>query len=116
MELIPGVQTSRIGLEPTISPQDYPIVRLVPSRARADGMTRKADVLIYFGQPLHEADNGIGAVYAALLDMEEAVIAALSGNGFMVKYLETLTDEDRLEHFKLMAVRAEVTVRGVCVA
>jgi hypothetical protein len=114
MAAVPGVATSLIGLEPTINPDDYPIVRIVPSRVRADGLKRVADVLVYFGAPVHEADNGVEAVYDALLEMETDVIAALSGNGFQCKYVETITDEDRLEHFKLMVVRAEMAIQAVC--
>mgnify|MGYP001184729442 CR=1 FL=1 len=78
---------------------------------RADGMKRLADVLVYFGAPVHESTGGIDDVYAALLTMEELVIAALAGNGFVARYIETITDEYRIEHFKLMAVVAEVDVR-----
>lgn len=87
---------------------------MVPSRVRADGQRRRAEVLVYFGAPVHEAQGGIDDVYDALLAMEEAIIAALSGNGFAARYVETITDEDRLEHFKLMAVVAEVDVNVVC--
>lgn len=111
---IPGVQTSGIGIEPNISPESYPIVRVVPARVRADGQRRRAEVLVYFGAPVHESTGGIDDVYAALLTMEEQVIAALAGNGFHARYVETITDEDRIEHFKLMAVVAEVDVSAVC--
>jgi len=30
------------------------------------------------------------------------------GNQFMIKHLETITDEDRLDHFKLFASRFEI--------
>lgn len=111
---IPNVRTSGIGIEPNISPESYPIVRVVPSRIRADGVRRKAEMLVYFGAPVHESTGGIDDVYAALFAMEAQVIAALAGNGFQARYVETIMDEDRIEHFKLMAVVAEVDVSAVC--
>lgn len=111
---IPGVTSARIGLESAIAPEDYPIIRLVPSRISAgDAGRRKIDLLIYFGAPVlaAEFDNAdMERVYAALFDMEAAIIAQLSpgGEDWRAKYVETITDEDRLEAYKLMAVRCTV--------
>ena len=113
---IPGVASCRIGLEENITPDDYPIVRLVPSRA-AEGAAyahRKVELLIYFGmpiQPFDDAPDAAGRVrleklYAALFAMEAAIIAGLGQAGG--RYVETITDEDRIETYKLMVVRCEV--------
>ena len=102
---LPGVTTCKIGLEDTLTPADYPIICFVPSRLRKSEQTfrRIVEVLIYFGRALYEeAEGGLEGIYEELLDMETAIVAALKpGNG----YLETVTDNDRLEHYKLMAVR-----------
>ena len=123
---IPGVQSCKIGLEANISPDDYPIIRVVPSQAGAvdsdlDGLpvVRKVETLIYFGAPIQPFDDVPDAggrvrlekLYAALFDLEAAIIAALAGElpGVQgVEYRDTITDEDRLETYKLMAVRAEI--------
>ncbi len=110
---IPGVVTCRIGLEVAIAPEDYPIIRLVPSRINtSEAGRRKLDLLIYFGAPIlaGESDDGdMEAVYAALFDLESAIIGQLGkGDGWRAKYLETITDEDRLTTYKLMAVRCAV--------
>lgn len=113
----PGVKTCRIGLEANITPDDYPIVRLVPSNTRY-GPTigrRIVELLIYFGapvQPFDEAPDDAGRtrlekLYAALLTMEGQIMDCLAENGGY--YRETIMDEDRLDTYKLMAVRCEVS-------
>lgn len=113
---ITGVQSCKIGLEDNISPDDYPIVRVVPSRLE-NGHTikrRKAEVLIYFGLPIQPFDDTpdsggrvrMEKLYAALFAMEEEIRRIVYLNrGF---YRETITDEDRLDTYKLMAVRADI--------
>lgn len=123
---IPGIKTCRIGLEDDITPDDYPIIRIVPSHmtpgkvsSTGDHVTRKGDVLIYFGMPIQPFDDvadGSGRtrlekLYAALFNVEARIIDALSPNqlgGMKVRYVETITDEDRIETYKLMAVRVDV--------
>ena len=106
---IPGVATCAIGLEDIISAADYPMIRLVPSRI-APGKPysrRTADILIYFGDAIAES-AGLPAVYDGLLEMEAQIISVvkdLSG-----RYVETITDEDRISAYKLLAVRCELPV------
>lgn len=113
---IPGVASCRIGLEESITPDDYPLIRLVPSRAEY-GVAyahRKIELLIYFGMPIQPFDDipdaagraRLEKLYAALFEFEAAIIASVSQAGG--RYVETITDEDRLETYKLMAVRCEV--------
>ena len=112
---IPAVKTSKIGIEANIAPEDYPIVRIVPSIIRrTDSITRATELLIYFGTPIYESEDGLEAIYEGLLNLEQAIILALQGNGFLIKYLDTITDEDRIEHYKLFAVRAEMRANDVC--
>lgn len=117
---IPGVQTCAIGLEATLRAEDYPIVRIVPSRLLppGEGSARRAmEVLVYFGAPLLDLD-GLEAVYESLLTLEAAILermqfaviqAGLAQDVFLrTEYLETITDEDRLPHYKLFAMRWRV--------
>lgn len=108
--------TCKIGLEENISPDDYPIVRIVPSRI-VEGAAyahRRAEVLIYFGMPIQPFDDNpdvagrvrLEKLYAAMFTLESAIREKLASVGG--KYLETITDEDRLDTYKLMAVRCEV--------
>lgn len=109
---VDGVATCKIGLEQGIAHEDYPIVRIVPQDiAEGDSYTRrKANVLVYFGMPIDESTDGLESVYSQLLTMEAAIVAAskIFGDGWRSKYLSTITDEDRVEVYKLMAVRLEI--------
>jgi hypothetical protein len=49
------------------------------------------------------------ALYESLLTLEVALVnAAVSGAGYFCEYTETVTDEDRVEGYKLMALRLVV--------
>lgn len=105
-----AVNTSKIGLEAGMSAEDYPIVRLVPSVTRRSEFEmaglRAFETLIYFGAPITEADKGLEALYADLFAMEVALIEALPVAGdFVVRWQETILDEDRVPGYKLMALR-----------
>lgn len=100
-----------IGLDGNISPSAYPLIRLVPSRltpGRPYG-NRTIETLIYFGaQRANSA--GMEAVYTALFTMEAEILEVLREGGH--RYLETLTDEDALPTYKMMAIRCEVNAAG----
>lgn len=107
LRAVPGVASSKIGLEANISPIDYPMVRLVPTRfvpGKPFGI-RSAETLIYFGSALTNS-QGLEAVYTELFELEASILWVLQDAG--VKYVETITDEDRLDAYKLMTVRCEV--------
>lgn len=104
---IPGVKSCLIGIEKNISPADYPMIRLVPIRITLGRPydKRTSETLIYFGMDKSESE-GLEDVYAALFDLEAKIIEkikALDG-----RVIETLTDEDRLDTYKLMTIRAEL--------
>lgn len=114
-----GIVTCRIGLEPNITPDQYPLIRIVPSRLApvADvGQRVRIDLIVYFGLPTQETADGLEAVYENLLRMETeireavlfATVRAAGGRRLRVRAVETLFDEDRLPHYKLMASRFEV--------
>lgn len=108
------VKTARIGLEAGLSPADYPIVRVVPSRVLPSDLSeipglRQREVLVYFGLPIAEADDGLEALWAELFEMELALINALPTFGdWVARWEETITDEDRVPGYKLMALRVLV--------
>lgn len=109
---VDGVRTARIGMESTLSPADYPIVRLVPSKLSESlprlGV-RKVECLVYFGIAVHEFDGGLEALYRDLMAREAALLAALQAvPTISVRHLETILDEDRVDAYKLMALRVEL--------
>lgn len=112
MSGLPGVQSCRIGMEATLTPSDYPMVRIVPSKLDELNVrtTRSCECLIYFGVPLHEFEEGLEAVYRDLLTMETTLLEAARSrpDRFYVRHVETILDEDRVDAYKLMALRVEV--------
>lgn len=108
LEAVTVVTTSRVGLEPAINPNDYPIIRVVPSRlSHAEALPRrKLDVDIYYGAKV-QAFAGMDAVYEALLAMEQEIITIMESGqgGYLALFQETITDEDRLETYKLFVSR-----------
>ena len=105
---IDGVASCAVGLEAAISPADYPLIRVVPSRV-SDGAAigrRNVEAMIYFGVNISEAEGGLEGVYASLFDLEALIRTVLNTNGG--HYIETITDEDRLDTYKLMAVRCDL--------
>lgn len=108
---IAGVVTCRIGLEANISPADYPMIRVVPVRTVPGRpyQNRTAELLLYFGAQIANSE-GLEAVYAALFDLEADMLLALQRHG--ARYVETVHDEDRLDAYKLMAIRCELPVDG----
>ena len=86
-------------------------------------LTRGTELLIYFGALVQQFDEPpdegghtrLEKVYAALFDMEARILNALTARPacvLWVRYLETITDEDRLPMYKLMVVRAQITAEN----
>lgn len=102
-----GVKTAKVGYEVGISPDDYPIARVVPTLATPGSPYRKRTVElgIIFGAAISESE-GLESVYEGLAEIESSIIALIKSRGH--KYLDTLFDEDRLSTYKLMQVRCEV--------
>ena len=118
---VPNVTTCKIGLETAITPEDYPLIRIVPTRLipqEVGQARRQMELLIYFGAPLLEASDGLEQVYETLMEMEAAIKEAVTitvvraareqGAAVKTQYVETITDEDRLPHYKLFAMRWRV--------
>jgi len=112
LSAIDGVTTCKIGIETGLSPADYPIIRIVPSKGEpSETISRNnLQVMIYFGVDLAESDQNLEAVYAALYALETSIINAMQEhNSFFAQWLDTITDEDRLDHYKLFMSRFLVT-------
>ncbi len=101
---VSGVKTCRIGIENGLSPDDYPIIRVVPRRVEPGAAItrRNVTVLVYFGLPVSEADGGLEAVYSALCDMADNIRNAMdAATAFCATWQDTDFDEDQIEYFKL---------------
>ena len=107
---VPGIQTSRIGLEANMTPADYPMVRIETSRLTESGVLgrRGADVLVYFGMPLHEFTDGLEAMLEKLLALEASLVEAATSGPAFCRYIETIADEGRVDGYRLMALRLRV--------
>lgn len=118
---IPGIASCQIGLEANITPSDYPLIRIVPTRLTPDddvGDRATLEVTVYFGDALLESSDGLETVYAGLFTREAAIREAilftakrtawLAGTTMTARYVDTLFDEDRLPHYKMMASRFTV--------
>lgn len=104
---IPGVISCKIGFEENISPADFPLIRIIPTRLSPGRPydKRTCEVRIVFGMPTTNSE-GLEDVYDDLFTLEASIIAkikTLSG-----RYISTETDEDQLQMYKLMAINAEL--------
>ena len=102
-----GVVSCKIGIEANLGPADYPMIRLVPSRLTPGKpySGRTIETLIYFGAQ-NTLSEGLETVYAGLFDIEALILSEIRSLGG--RYIETITDEDRLDAYKLMTIRAEL--------
>jgi hypothetical protein len=104
---IARVVTCEIGDEANMSPENYPMIRLVPVRV-TPGLPmngRAIDTNIIFGMALANP-LGLTAVYQGLSDFEAEILAVLRTlNG---RYVETVTDQDTLPMYKRMAIRCQI--------
>jgi hypothetical protein len=107
LALIPGVASCKIGIEQNLSPADYPMIRLVPARIIAGRpyQERECETFIYFGAATANS-VGLEQVYADLFQLEAEILSLLKLGGH--RYRETITDEDRLDAYKLMVIRCDI--------
>lgn len=101
------VETCKVGIEANISPNDYPMVRIVPERLTPGQpyQNRTVEVGIYFGVNINDSE-GLQMVYENLSMLEGEIVAVIKEQGG--KFIETITDEDRLDTYKLMFIRCEI--------
>jgi hypothetical protein len=104
---ISGLASCKIGIEANISPASYPMIRVVPSRVIPGKpyTGRTVETLLYFGTQTGNA-QGLETVYENLSELESDMLDILKALG--ARYVETITDEDRLDTYKLMAIRCEL--------
>ena len=125
---IADVQTCRIGFEPDVLPDAYPIARVVPltvsrmPQSQAVQVMRQVEVIVYLGvashdfeQPASETDNtGTEGLWRRLFDLESAVLAAIPKTGaYSARWIETVTDEtmpeaERNPAFRMIGMRMVV--------
>lgn len=112
LALIEGINTCKIGLERGLSPDDYPIIRLVPTRFnRLTQSQSRMEMTVFFGVPVTESDQGLEPLYQDLIELEKTIKDEIKiGNDYMIKHIDTITDEDRLDHYKIFASRFEVVI------
>ena len=105
---IDGVASCAIGLEANIGPADYPMIRIVPVRVTPGKgySARTCECNIYFGAPIANSE-GMLSVYESLFALEAEILAVLKT--LHGRYVETVTDEDRLDTYNLMAIRCEIS-------
>lgn len=107
-----AVSTCKIGFEANMTPADYPMVRIVPSKIGDEEIIGKrgVEVLVYFGQPVHEFSTDLHGQWQSLLTMESQIIDALqSSPAFFFAYRDTFLDEDRIEAYKVLAIRGTLS-------
>lgn len=104
---IDGVTSCKIGIEANLSPADYPMIRILPVRITPGKPydRRTCEAGVYFGVAVAESE-GMELVYSTLLTLEGEIIKTIKAEGG--KYIETITDEDRLDTYKLMFIRFEI--------
>lgn len=116
---LPGVSSSRIGVEATISPDDYPAVRLVPAgiavpgyaASLPNGSVREHTVRVHFGVPQHEFEDGLEGLYDALAQLERKLIDGLPITGpYPARYVRTFQDDGLDEAYMMLTM--EVVVSG----
>jgi hypothetical protein len=118
---ISGIASCRIGLEANITPTDYPLIRIVPTRLTPEdeiGNRATLAITVYFGDALLESSDGLETVYARLFAREAAIREAILftakrtawavGDAMAARHVDTIFDQDTLVHYKMMASRFEV--------
>ena len=104
---IEGVTSCKIGIEKNLSPACYPMIRLVPTRflpGKPYNM-RTSEIDVYFGWNVAESE-GLECVYSNLLALEAEMIKVIKAQGGV--YVQTVTDEDRLDTYKLMVIKMTI--------
>lgn len=111
LESVKNVKTLKIGIEPNISPSDYPIIRIVSTRNELnndDLWSYDIYFNVYFGAKLDEK-IGLEKIYQALYTMEKDIKEALHNvqipkgdeNG-LIRFVDTQSDNDELKNFKIL--------------
>ena len=67
----------------------------------------QVDTLVYFGRPVHEFTAGLETLYEDLMAMEVLLLIAAQAAPGVRRFecTETILDDDRVDGYKLMAMR-----------
>ncbi len=110
---INGITSVEIGIEPNLSPSQYPMIRIVPIRSETSDRfygAEKTLIDIYIGTHQNKAD-GLEANYAQLNAWEQEIKhrIATNTNPPFIQWKTTQHDEDRLPGVKvlIMSIEAE---------
>ena len=104
------VKSCKIGLENAIPPSEYPLIRIVAGRSSTIGYLKaKHQVKIYYGFNLSDFD-GIEVVYEKLYSLEKEIkeLIVPDMNPYLCKWIDTISDEDRLDGYKVLCSVFEV--------
>ncbi len=107
---IPNIVTCKIGLEASLSPADYPIIRIVAGNSQgAEYKHTLHQVKIYYGFNLSEFD-GLDIIYEKLYALEKEIRDALEPGlePYFCKWVNTISDEDRIPEYKILCSSFEV--------
>ncbi len=106
---IAGVQTCDVDLEPNISANDFPLIRIVAGRSQRGDRKITHSITIYAGVDIKKHSGG-KAAYIALYGIENAIRATVPkiNNGKLYNWEDTISDEATLGNFRVLAIRYSV--------
>lgn len=109
-----GAKTCKIGFEDEISPDDYPIIRIVPysTKSSVGFYGETLECVIFFGDAVDQSTRDeenepikLEGVYEVQLDMKDEILSRLRFEaGPSVHYKGMTFDADRIAGFKLQAI------------
>ena len=110
---LPNIKTCRIGIESTLTPESYPLIRIqMLGFKKSESQThRNGDLMIYFGLPLVEGDVPLESIYAQMLELEQKIVNELEfGAGYRSTYERTLVSDSSVSgHYLLFGVQLSVS-------
>jgi hypothetical protein len=109
---IDGVNTVKIGIETALSPVDYPLIRIVPTKKEhGSAFPRESlSVDVFFGYPTTQADVSLEAVYGQIDIMERVIIGCLETcSCFTAVFQGTEYDQDQVAGYKLAVSKFTVS-------
>ncbi len=110
LSTIATITTCKIGLEEALSPADYPIIRIVAGNSQNTEYKHTLhQVKIYYGFNLSEFD-GLDTIYQKLYSLEKEIrgLIELDLEPYLCKWVNTISDEDRLQGYKILCSTFEV--------
>jgi len=107
---IPDIKTIGIGLEPNLTPDDYPSIRIGPNTSWSkDYQHEYHTISLYIAFNLRDK-IGFSAIYTKLYEIEAEIrrrITPAIGN-YMVYHVDTTNDDDKIQGYKVLICRVKV--------